>query len=109
MTDNHIETKIKNVSIEDIGTGYYTLRIGEQIDCLQIKTIRKVTNSKKTDNLAGVDYKYIIESTEGKILVVNSWVLWKKIAAVLKEAGKISATLRLQHTGFEQYSVHIIP
>ncbi|MEZ5359669.1 MAG: hypothetical protein R3F48_12690 [Candidatus Zixiibacteriota bacterium] len=109
MTDEYIETKIKNVSIEDIGSGFYTLRIGEEITHLEIKAIRKITNSQKTDNLAGVDYKYIIESTEGKILVVNSWVLWKKIAAVLKEAGKIRVALRLQHTGFEQYSVNLLP
>ena len=102
-------TEIKELSIEDINAGYFTLRIGEEIPCLEIKAIRKITNSEKTDNLAGTNYKYIIESIDGKILVVNSWVLWKNIAAAIKDAGKINVSIRLQHTGFEKYSVNILP
>lgn len=105
---NNTFTKIEIVDIEDIQTEFLSLRIGEEIPSLEIKQIRKIINEAKEDNLPGVNYKYIIETTNKKILTVNSWILWKNISSALKKAGKIKATLKLRHNGIEDYSVQVI-
>lgn len=108
MSDDRVFTKSECVGIEDLQTEFLNLRIGEQIPRLQISQIRKVINETKQDNLPGVNYKYIIETKDKKVLKVNSWILWKKIAAVLREAGKIEVDLELKHTGIEEYSVRVV-
>ena len=98
----------ETISMDDLQTDFLSLRVGEEIPQLQISEIRKVINSTKQDNLSGVDYKFIIETKNKKILTVNSWILWKKIAAALQQAGRIQADLEVKHTGFEDYSVRVI-
>jgi hypothetical protein len=107
MTDR-INTESEIIDIEDLETDFLTLRIGEEIPRLRIKQIRKVINKTKPDNLAGVDYKFIIETRDKKLLMVNSWVLWKKIASVLRKAGRIDIDLELRHSGLEDYSIKLI-
>ncbi len=108
MDNDRVFTQTDVVSIEDLQTEFLSLRVGEDIPQLEIRQIRKITNKNKEDNLAGVDYKYIIETKDNKILMVNSWVLWKKIAAALREAGQIGAKLELRHTGIEEYSIRVL-
>lgn len=97
-----------DIGIEDIGNDFLTLRIGEEIPRLEIRRIRKITNPSKEDNFPGVNYKYIIESTNERLLLVNTWSLWKKIAAALREAGTIQTTLELKHLGVDDYQVRSI-
>ncbi|MFX1478237.1 MAG: hypothetical protein ACFFCI_08895 [Promethearchaeota archaeon] len=105
MSADNIISKSESICFEDLNTDYYSLRIGEEIPRLEIKEIKKITNPQKQDNLPSVDYKYIIESVDNKILTVNSWVLWRAIKSALKKAGKIKATLELKHNGKDEYSV----
>jgi hypothetical protein len=108
MPENTDIPSSKDINIEDLSQGFLTLRIGEEIPCLEIRRIRKVVNKNKDDNLPGVDFKYIVESKEGKILLVNSWVLWKAISQAIRSAGKINCSLELKHLGHENYSVKVI-
>lgn len=108
MAKDERAARAQELSFDDLNSEFLSLRIGEEIPKLEIKSIRKLINSGKADNLPGTDYKYIIESREGKVLTVNSWVLWKTIASVLREAGTIQATLQLQHLGREDYSVKML-
>jgi hypothetical protein len=101
-------TEIHELTLDDLQSSFLSLRVGEEIPRLEIKCIRKIINKTKSDNLAGVDYKYIIESRQGKILTVNSWLLWKRIAAALQQAGRIEATLELKHPAVETYSVRVV-
>ena len=108
MDEDRVFTKSEPVDIDDLQTEFLNLRIGEEIPRLEIKEIRKLINKTKQDNLSGVDYKYIIETKDRKILKVNSWVLWRDIKATLQEAGRIDAVLELKHNGIEDYSVKVI-
>ena len=108
MDEDRAFTKSEPVDIEDLQTEFLNLRIGEEIPRLEIKEIRKIINKSKQDNLSGVDYKYIIETKDRKILKVNSWILWRKIRAALQKAGRIDADLELKHIGVEEYSIRVI-
>jgi len=101
MENERTMAKTEIMNLDDLQTDFLSLRIGEEIPSLRIKQIRKIINQTKQDNLPGVDYKYIIETEDNKILTVNSWILWKQIASVLREAGKINVTLELKHNGVE--------
>jgi hypothetical protein len=107
MTDR-INTESEIIDVEDLETDFLNLRIGEEIPRLKIKQIRKVINRTKQDNLTGVDYKFIIETRDKKLLMVNSWVLWKKISSVLRKAGRIDVDLELRHSGLEDYSIKLL-
>ena len=98
----------ETIGIDQLLDEFLNLRVGEQISHLKIHRIRKITNPDKSDNLAGVDYKYLIESTDNKLLLVNTWSLWKKIAAALRQAGTIQAMLELKHLGIDDYQVRIL-
>ena len=108
METNDITKTTENVEINDLYPDFYSLRIGEEIPRLEIKQIRKITNSENTNNLAGVDFKYYIYSTENKILSVNSWVLWNAIVKALKTTDSIKQTLSLKHLDQKQYEVKVI-
>ena len=108
MTDERIITEEEVLTIEDFQDEFLNLRVGEEIPRLQISRIRKVVNKTKNDNLSGVDYKYIIDTRDKKLLKVNAWVLWRKIVAVLREAGKIEVDLELKHLAVEEYEVRVI-
>jgi len=108
MSTDNITPKSEPIFIEDLNTNFISLRVGEEIPRLEIKEIRKSTNPQKKDNLPGVDYKYIIESIDNKILTVNSWVLWRAIRIALQNAGNINSILELKHNGIEDYSVRVL-
>lgn len=108
MDNERTFSRSEIIGVDELLTDFLSLRVGEEIPRLQISEIRKVINNSRQDNLSGVDYKYIIETKDKKILTVNSWILWKSIAAVLREAGSIDVDLELKHTGFEEYSVRVI-
>lgn len=108
MVETREATKSEVIDMDDLHTDFLSLRVGEEIPRLQIAQIRKVTGSTAQNNLSGVDYKFVIETKDKKVLTVNSWVLWKKIAAALREAGTIQTDLNIKHTGFEEYSVTAI-
>ena len=101
-------THTEDIGFDDLANEFLTLRIGEEIPRLEIRRIRKITNPSREDNLPGVGYKYIIESANDRLLMVNTWSLWKKIAATLREAGTINATLELKHLGVDDYQVRRI-
>lgn len=103
-----IRTNVERIDLDDLTSEFLTLRVGESIPRLEIAEIRKITNPNKPDNLPGVDFKYIIESRDGRILRVNTWALWKQIAAALRQAGTIQTTLELHHPGVEHYSVRLV-
>ena len=107
MNSERVITEEEVLTIDRLNE-FLSLRVGEQISRLQILQIRKVINSTKQDNLPNVDYKYLIETRDKKILMVNSWVLWKKIADVLKQAGRIDVDLELVHSGVGLYQIRII-
>lgn len=108
MTNEAPLSNSETIGMEDLVSDFLTLRIGEEISRLEIKRIKKITNNAKQDNLPGVDYKYLIETTNGKILKVNSWILWNTISATLREASKINATLYLRHNDVEDYTIRVI-
>ena len=64
MIAQFIPTKSESVGLDDLQSDFLSLRVGEIIPRLEIKTIRKLTNPSKTDNLPGVDYKYLIENAK---------------------------------------------
>ena len=104
MPDN--KKNSNSIDITDLQTEFYNLRIGEEINRLNIKEIRKVFNPKQENNLPGVDYKYYIISDEDKVLSVNSWVLWKKIAEVLRKEKTIQCTISIKHIAHNEYIVN---
>ncbi len=108
MTSDYPLTNSETMAIEDLNSDFLNLRIGEEISKLEIGRIKKITNRTKPDNLPGVDYKYLIETRDGKLLKVNSWILWKTIAKALREAGRIDATLYLRHNDVEDYTIKVI-
>ena len=108
MTEFETQPRIETLGIDDLQTEFLSLKVGEVIPRLQIKEIRKVINSTKDNNLSGVDFKYIIESADHRVLLVNSWALWKKIAAAIQEAGNMNVTLELKHLAVAEYSVRVI-
>ena len=108
MTDNNETLNSEILQIDDLRSQFLSLRVGESIPRLEIRQIRKLTNSSRPDNLSSVDYKYIIETSDKKILTVNTWSLWRKISAVLQEAGKIQVTLELKHPGADDYRVRLL-
>ena len=108
MNDERVTTEEEVLTIDDFKNDFLNLRVGEEIPRLQISRIRKVVNRTKNDNLSSVDYKYIIETQDKKLLKVNAWVLWRKIAAVLREAGKVEVDLEIKHPAVEEYHVRVI-
>ena len=108
MLDETRLSKSEIIEFEDLQSDWFSLRIGETIPRLEIAKIKKVTGNATLDNLPGTDYKYIIEATDGKALVVNSWSLWRKIRASLRSAGRIRVALELKHDGVEDYTVRVI-
>lgn len=108
MTDFEIQPRSETLGMDDLQTEFLSLKVGEEIPKLQVKEIRKVINSNKENNLSGVDFKYIIESTDQKVLMVNSWALWKKIAAAIQDAGSMNITLEVMHLGVAEYSVRVV-
>ena len=108
MDEERVFSKSEDVLFENLITDFLNLRVGEEIPRLEIKNIKKITNKTKQGNLPGVDYKYIIETKDNKVLTVNSWILWKKIASALHNAGTTHATLELRHPQIEEYSVRVI-
>lgn len=104
--ENGPESRV--IGIDDLGSDFLTLRIGEIIPRLEIAEIRKVTSKSTQDNLPGVNYRYLIKSKQNRFLTVNSWVLWNQIAALLKEAGRTDVTLELKHIGHGEYDVNLI-
>ncbi len=108
MSDNQIRSHSTPIEFEDLKSDFLSLRVGEEIPRLEIMSIRKIVNKNKEYNLAGVDYKYMIETTDNKILMINSWALWNKISAALLKAGKTQVCLKLQHTGIDKYDVQVV-
>lgn len=108
MTSENPSTTSEALNLEDLNSDFLSLRIGEEIQKLEIGRIRKITNPAKQDNLPGVDFKYLFETKDGKLLKVNSWILWNAIAKALREAGKIQATLYLCHNDFEDYTIKVL-
>ena len=108
MSNERVQTEEEILTIGDFQNEFLSLRVGEEIPILRVAKIRKVVNRLKDDNLSSVDYKYLIESKEKKILKVNSWAFWKKISSVIREAGKIEVDLELKHPAFEDYRVRVI-
>lgn len=109
MNDKH-QPFIEELTAHDLSPSsqYYTLRLGETISRLKIAKVKRITNKDKQDNLPGADFKYIIESDEGKALVVSSWALWRAITAAIDETGLIQTTLELSHLGVNDYRVRVI-
>ncbi len=108
MVDEKTITVEEILTVEDLQSDFLSLRVGEEISRLQILRIRKVINKTKQDNLAGVDYKYLIETKDKKLLRVGSWALWKQIRAVLRQAGKIEVDLEVKHPDVEEYHVRVL-
>lgn len=98
----------ERIEFENLNSEFLSLRIGESIPKLEISQIRKLTNPGKEDNFKGADYKFLIESTDHKLLKVNSWTLWRKISDCLKKAGKVQVTLTLAHLGINDYRVELV-
>lgn len=97
----------ENIDVDNLESDFLSLKIGESIPRLEISTIRKLTSPGKEDNLKGVDYKFLIETTDRKLLKVNSWTLWRRISDCLKKAGKVQVTLSLAHLGINDYKVEL--
>lgn len=106
--DEAMASDSQKVGIDTLDSKFLSLRIGESIPRLEIKEIRKVSGQDGADNLSGADYKYLIETTEQKLLTVNIWALWNKIAAVLRQAGRTNVVLELNHPASGDYSVRIV-
>jgi len=108
MSVDRVITQEETLTIEDLQDEFLTLRVGEEIPRLQVLQVRKVTNRLKQNNLAGVDYKYLVETKDKRILTVSSWILWKQIISALRQAGKIEVDLELKHLSVGQYEVRVI-
>ncbi|MCP4603477.1 MAG: hypothetical protein GY847_23655 [Proteobacteria bacterium] len=106
--DKPISSDPQKVGIDSLDSKFLSLRIGESIPRLEIKEIRKVSGQDGTDNLSGVDYKYLIETTDQKLLTVNAWALWNKIAAALRQAGHTNVVLELKHPSSGEYAVRLV-
>ena len=96
------------VRLMDLETSYLSLAIGEFQE-LTIAKIEKIAGSDPKFNLHGVDYKYEITTTDGKLLSINAWSLWNALRSVLREAKKIEGIeVKIEHSGEGEYSVKIV-
>jgi len=107
MSEFDTQAREEQVGLGDLDLKFLTLRIGEEIERLEIKEIRRVVDSNAADNLSGVDFKFIVESKDKKLLRINSWALWNKLREVLKKAGTIQSTVSMEHTGVGLYEVEL--
>lgn len=94
-----------NVTLDELSSRFVSLRIGESVTDFQIKTIRRLPGKKRTDNLPGVDFRYVLESTDGKLLTVNSWVLWNEIRKALRSISSLQGILDIAHVSHSDYTV----
>ena len=108
MTEETGLTKSEDIGITDLQRRFLSLRVGEEIPKLEIAKIRKVTGGRIQDHLSGVDYCYVVESKEHRLLKITSWALWRKVAAALRQAGKTQVVLRLNHRGVGEYDVEVV-
>ncbi len=107
-TENHSTSEELTVLDLNLNNQYYTLRLGETISRLKVAKVKRITNKEKTDNLPSADFKYVLESEDGKALFINSWTLWRSLSATLRKAGTIQATLELSHPEVDDYRVRLI-
>ena len=98
----------ETLDISDLRGDFLSLKVGEEIPCLKVSSVRKVTNANALDNLPGVGYKFVIHTQDNKVLKVNSWTLWKRLAAVFRQAGSFEVELQLKHPAFQEYSVKLL-
>lgn len=106
MTDNDKSTETLDIS--DLRGDFLSLKVGEEIPRVKVSSVRKITNANALDNLPGVGYKFLIHSQDNKVLRVNSWTLWKQLAAVFRQAGSFEVDLELKHPAFQEYSVKLL-
>ena len=87
------EQNMEALGADDFESGYVPHpKVGEEIE-LEIlkaykdKNIKAKTSEGKsfTTNLSSVDFKYTIETANGKKYSPSSWEVWGKIRAVLKQ------------------------
>jgi len=98
----------ETLDISDLRGDFLSLKVGEDIPRVKISSVRKVTNTNALDNLPGVGYKFLIHTEDNKVLKVNSWTLWKQLAAVFRQAGSFEVELELKHPAFQEYSVKLL-
>lgn len=109
MPDVSFDPRSEKINPDNLGSKFLTLRVGEEILAFEVKDIRKVTNSAAQNNLYGVDYRYVMENQDGKLLTVSSWVFWRQVLAALKQAGKSkNVVLELKHLDVGKYSVRVV-
>jgi len=99
---------VENIDMTEFQTNYLTLRIGEEIPQLQVKEIKKLTNPNSSNNLPGVDYKFLIVCVSDCVLTVNSWVFWNTLKRVIKEHGEIPKILSLKHPAEKVYEISVV-
>lgn len=98
----------ETIDMSEFQVNYLSLRVGETIPQLTVKAIKKVTNPKSPNNLPGVDYKYLIVSTEDEVLTVNSWVFWNSLKRVIQEHKALPRILALKHPSERRYEISVI-
>lgn len=98
----------EKINLSEIQTRYLTLRIGEEIPQLKVKEIKKLTNPDSSNNLPGVDYKFLIVSDSDEVLTVNSWVSWNALKRVMQEHKKVPKVLSLKHPAENIYIISVV-
>lgn len=97
----------KSIEFDDLQPKFLSLRIGEEIESLKLKEIKKVTHKNNPNNLPGVDYKYILVSTNDEGLTVNSWVFWNELKKTIQRHKKMPKILSLKHPKESVYEIEV--
>lgn len=105
---NSPESYSTKIGMSELETTYLSLRIGEEIPHLKVKEIKKITNAQSSNNLPGVDYKFIIVSEDDELLTINSWVFWNALRSVIQTHKNIPNVLSLKHIAEKIYEISVV-
>ncbi len=59
MNKDTLVKRIDSVDVNDLYTKYHNLRIGEEIQCMKVKDVKRIVDPAANDNLSGTNYKYL--------------------------------------------------
>jgi len=116
MVKEEVVKDIKETKVEmkDLESKYLDKGIGTTVE-LQIAGIKKVEDPESEYNLSSEDFHYVIETTDGKLMSINSWALWNELRKCLDNArkdGTIDAIegvkIRVEHAAKKDYKVTLI-
>lgn len=103
--ETKMNSSMQELGLADLGSNWIKHpKVGEEID-LDIMKVYKDTNIKArtkegksfTTALSGVDFKYTIETKDGKKYSPGSWEVWNKIRDIIQKEKKMEVKVKIKH------------